>query len=288
MKRVLLFTLLLSTIGFSSKAQQPDSVYTVGRIMSLIRENIKPGWTDTRTDTIVIGHAEDTVTGIATCMFVDMNILQRAVAANCNLIVTHEPVFYTATDQVPEFMKEDRVLMEKVNFIREHHLTIYRLHDNAHRNNPDMIMQGLVDDLGWKLVVKRPWIAEVKKQSLSALAKSLKKHFGLSGIRVIGNPDLSVTHVAFVPGMAPTPQMHIGPLQRDDVDVILVGEAREWEDYVYVRDAVLQDKKKAAIFIGHLKSEEPGMKYAAEWLKTFLKETPVRFLKAENYWWTPK
>ena len=65
--------------------------------------------------------------------------------------------------------------------------------------------------------------------------------------------------------------MHLGALQRDDVDAILVGEAREWEDYIYARDATEQGKKKAAIFIGHMHSEEPGMKYCADWLQTFIK-----------------
>ena len=268
-------------------AQTVKSPWTVQRVMEEIRKNVKPHWFETKTDTIVTGNAYDTVTGIATCMFVDMNVLKKAVANNCNLIITHEPTFYNATDHMDDFMKEDEVLNEKMNYIKTHHLIIYRFHDNAHRNDPDQIMMGLSDELGWKIVNRTPWILEVKAQKLSVLADSLKKHFKLAGIRVIGNPDLEISRIGLVPGLAPTSQMHIGVLKRDDVDAILVGEAREWEDYIYVKDAEELGKKKAAIFIGHLKSEEPGMKYCAEWLQTFIGGLKIIFLKNDNIWWTP-
>ena len=98
-------------------------------------------------------------------MFIDMNILQQAVAANCNMIITHEPTFYNANDNPPDFMKEDKVLKEKMDYINEHRLIIFRFHDNAHRNRPDQVMQGLADDLGWKVVNQSPWILEVKNKS---------------------------------------------------------------------------------------------------------------------------
>ena len=268
-------------------AQNENLPWTVERVMESIRNNVKPHWFETRTDSIVIGNAHDTVTGIATCMFVDLNLLKKAVASSCNLIITHEPSFYTATDHVEDFMKDDPVLNEKVDYIKAHHLVVYRFHDNAHRNDPDQIMKGLSDDLGWEIISRRPWILGIKKLTLSALTDSLKKHLQMPGIRVIGDPDLEISRVGLVPGLAPTAQMHIGILKRDDVDAILVGEAREWEDYIYVRDAQELGKKKAAIFIGHFKSEEPGMKYCAEWLQTFIKGLNIVFIKNDNFWWTP-
>ena len=231
-----LWPLLISlslVLANPSHAQHKQPSLTVMQITELIRQNVKPHWFETRTDTIVTGSAFDTVTGIATCMFVDMNILQRSVAAHCNLIITHEPTFYDANDKAPEFMKEDKVLQEKADYIKEHKLTIFRFHDNAHRNKPDQIMQGLADELGWKIMSTSPWILEVKKQTLASLSNNLKKQFNVAGIRVIGDPNLEISRVALVPGLAPTLQMHIGVLQRDDVDAILVGEAREWEVVEY-------------------------------------------------------
>lgn len=287
MKYFFIFMITSFCLMEASNAQPPSSPHTAMEVIELIKENIKPHWFDTRTDTIIIGNGFDTVKGIATCMFVDMNILKQAVAEHCNLIITHEPTFYDANDKTQGFMKDDKVLKEKIDYIQEHKLIIFRLHDNSHRNNPDQIMQGLADELGWNVVNHSPWILDVKKQKLSVLADSLKNHFNLQGIRIIGDPDLEISKVALVPGLAPTLQMHLAPLQRDDVDALLVGEAREWEDYVYVKDAVEQGKKKAAIFIGHMRSEEPGMKYCADWLQTFVKGVYITFLKDENFWWTP-
>src|SRR5664279_460010 len=81
-----------------TEAQTVRSTWTVQQVMESIRKNVKPHWFETKTDTIVTGNADDTVTGIATCMFVDMNVLKKAVSYNCNLIITHEPTFYNATD----------------------------------------------------------------------------------------------------------------------------------------------------------------------------------------------
>lgn len=288
MKSWILFIGFLLAHTLHINGQTGKSPLTVMQVMELIKQQVRPHWFETRTDTIVIGNAHDTVAGIATCMFVDMNILKRAVEKNCNLVITHEPTFYNASDKIEDFLKEDQVLKEKMDFIQKHKLTIYRFHDNGHRNKPDQVMQGLSEELGWKIVNRSPWILELKKQKLSLLAAQLKKQFNVEGIRVIGDPNLEISRVGLVPGLAPTLEMHLGVLQREDVDAILVGEAREWEDYVYAKDAVELGKKKAAIFIGHLRSEEPGMKYCAAWLQTFIQGLPVIFLKNENYWWVPR
>jgi len=60
---------------------------------------------------------------------------------------------------------------------------------------------------------------------------------------------------------------------------ITAGEAPEWETYQYVLDASMLGMKKAAIFTGHIPSEEAGMEYCAQWMKTFIKEIPVIYLE---------
>src|SRR3954447_5487306 len=101
------FLLAIILVGFKKtlNAQSESSPLTAVQTIELIKKNVKPHWFNTRTDTIIIGNGFDTVKGIATCMFVDMNILKRAVAANCNFIITHEPTFYNANDIPPDFMK---------------------------------------------------------------------------------------------------------------------------------------------------------------------------------------
>ena len=88
---------------------------------------------------------------------------------------------------------------------------------------------------------------------------------------------MKFTKLAFMAG-APGGQRHIQMLQNNDVEVILAGEAQEWETYLYTNDAAEQGKKKAVIFLGHVKSEEAGMKYCAGWLKDFIKGVPIVFI----------
>lgn len=272
----------------SSFAQAQSGSMTALQVVEKIKQQVSPKWTETKTDTIVMGSGNDVVTGIATCMFLDMDILRRAVAAHCNMIITHEPAFYTGKKPPEDFMKSDSVRQEKIAFIKANNLVIFWFHDNAHFSKPDHIMQGLANDLGWKTVNTRPTILELKKDRLKHVASYIKDRLKLEGVRVIGDPEMEVSRIGLVPGLAPTLEMHLGVLGRNDVDAVLVGEAREWEDYLYTRDAVLQGRKKAAIFIGHLRSEESGSKYTAEWLKTFIKQIPVTFLRNGDYWWIAK
>ncbi len=59
----------------------------------------------------------------------------------------------------------------------------------------------------------------------------------------------------------------IRQFSQSGADVLAVGEINEWETCEYARDAISAGQKKALIVLGHANSEEPGMKYLAEWLK---------------------
>jgi putative NIF3 family GTP cyclohydrolase 1 type 2 len=76
-------------------------------------------------------------------------------------------------------------------------------------------------------------------------------------------------------------------LARTDVDVLIVGETREWELVEYAQDAIAAGKKKALILLGHVASEQAGMKYCAEWLKSFIAEVPIEFIPAAEPFWSP-
>ncbi|HSH19818.1 MAG TPA: hypothetical protein VLA03_05175, partial [Draconibacterium sp.] len=52
-----------------------------------------------------------------------------------------------------------------------------------------------------------------------------------------------------------------------------------WETYLYVNDAVALGKSKAVIFLGHIKSEEAGMEFCAQWLKGFVSGVPIVFIE---------
>ena len=119
------------------------------------------------------------------------------------------------------------------------------------------------------------------------LAADIRSRLGAHALRVVGRPDMQVTKVALAPGAAGF-AMHRAALQRDDVQVLVIGEAREWETVEYVDDAVAAGQEKALVIIGHIPSEQAGMEECARWLKGFVTEVPVEFVPAADPFWESK
>ena len=67
---------------------------------------------------------------------------------------------------------------------------------------------------------------------------------------------------------------------RDDIDVLVCGEIYEWETSEYVRDAIHFHQEKGLLILGHANSEEAGMKWCADWLRSFLPEIEITHVPA--------
>lgn len=182
-------------------------------------------------DTIKAGDPNMPVTGIATAFWPTMDVLRRAVAAGDNLIVTHEPTFYNHLDE-NTFFVNDPVYKEKLAYIEEHHLVIWRFHDTWHMRRPDGIAEGFAAQAGWTKnenpgsIDEQGFFFTVPQTTLHALADDLQKKFHARVIRIIGDPEMKLTHVAYAPGASGEP-VHIKLLERDDVEVLLIGEVPE-------------------------------------------------------------
>jgi putative NIF3 family GTP cyclohydrolase 1 type 2 len=239
-------------------------------------------------DTIKAGDPATVVTGIATTFTPSMEVLRKAVAAGDNLIVTHEPTFYNHLDD-PSLFVDDPIYKEKMAYIREHHLVVWRFHDTWHLRNPDGIVEGFVARAGWKSYQNpgEQMFFTLPQTTVRALAKDLQRRFHARSIRIVGDPNLKITRVAYRPG-ASGEAKQVKALERDDVEVLVAGEASEWETVEYVRDAQLQGRRKALILLGHLTSEEAGMDYCAEWLRPIFPGLPVHFIPATEPYWTTK
>lgn len=274
-KLTLIMFLIFPLLTFSQN-QAPE---TAAEVIDLIKKNIEVPWAAQTVDTFKAGNPSSEVSGIAVCMFADMKTLKRAVNSGCNLIITHEPVFFNHLDETKSY-SEDPVFREKVKFIKEKNLVIFRLHDHVHKTKPDIISAGMVKkmklekySLNEKLTLFR-----IPKTSLKNFAERLKIDMDLKNIRLIGNPEMQFEKLAFMAG-APGGQGHIQMLANEEVEVLIAGEAPEWETYLYANDAVSLEKNKAVIFLGHIKSEEAGMEYCAEWLRGFIRNIPIIFIE---------
>jgi putative NIF3 family GTP cyclohydrolase 1 type 2 len=237
-------------------------------------------------DVFKAGDPQTPVKGIVTTMFATMDVLKKAVEMKCNLVIAHEPVFYNHRDETTQF-QNDPVFLEKKKFIDQNKLVVWRFHDYIHRIKPDAIDYGMALKLGWLKYTDTKAVEHfvIPETTLKELLKTLKKIFPENAFNVIGNQEMKLTKVAFSAG-APGSAAHFSMLEDNNVDVLIAGEVSQWETYEYARDAVSQGRNKAVIFLGHVTSEEPGMEYCAEWLKGFLNNIPVWFIKSGPSYWT--
>lgn len=231
-------------------------------------------------DTLKAGDPATVVTGIVTTFMDTYPVLEQAVASGKNLIITHEPTFYNHRDDT-SILTGDAVQEQKLAYIRQHHLVVWRFHDTWHLRQPDGILTGMLDEFGWKSYQSsvNPHLFTLPVTTVSQLAADLQARTGARSIRIVGNPQMTVTQIALLPGASGlTAQVKM--LERDDVQVIVAGESAEWEGVEYAQDAAAEGRHKALILLGHAISEEAGMEYCAQWLKGILPGMPIQFIKS--------
>jgi hypothetical protein len=148
---------------------------------------------------------------------------------------------------------------------------------------PDGIAAGMAQALGWAPESNDANLFKRPPTTLLALAQELGTKLNDKTLRVVGDPRLPVITIATgfgrvfeLPGIA---QLN-GPC-----DVLVLGYTPEWEVVEYAQDLVSAGAKKGLILLGENASIGAGMKYCADWIKTFVTEVPVEFFPApEPYW----
>jgi putative NIF3 family GTP cyclohydrolase 1 type 2 len=254
----------------------------VGEVMERIKKQVGVPWQANTVDTIKAGSPETPVKGIATTMMATFDVMKRASSAGLNFVITHEPTFYNHEDQSKDF-SADPTWQAKDEFIRKIGMAIMRFHDHWHSMRPDGIATGMAEELGWKPVGPGGRRFQFDNVRLADLASEMKKKLGAKTVRVVGDPELRVKSAAANWGYANLQGGMRG--LAGEADVLIIGEAREWEVVEYAADTVTAGRKKGLIVLGHIASEQAGMKYCARWLKSFISEVPVQFVVAEEPFW---
>jgi putative NIF3 family GTP cyclohydrolase 1 type 2 len=160
------------------------------------------------------------------------------------------------------------------------------MHDHWHGLRPiDGINYGMQQQMGWTSYMDpaNQRMFTIPQTTLLDLAKEFERKLGDHTLRVVGDPNLSIRRVYESWGNSSEfPGVNF---LNSDADVLVIGEAQDWDLIEYAQDMVSSGQKKALVLLGHVKSEQWGMKYAAEWLKGFVTEVPVQFVEiVEPYW----
>jgi putative NIF3 family GTP cyclohydrolase 1 type 2 len=267
---------------------------TAQDIVDRLKQKLGIEWKTDGVDTFKAGDPMTPVKGVATSAMATLDVLKLAVKAGANFVITSEPTFYSKSDTaapaggrrgVPA--APDPIFTAKDEFIRKNQLVVWRFSDHWRQRIPDPLSIGLAETLGWgKLRAKDdPRRIDISPSTLEALASNVKKKLdSRGGIRVVGDPKLTVAKIGLLPGTTPVQSaLSLFPL----VDVIIAGEVREWETVELARDQVTAGERKSLVLIGRVVSENPGMNECAKWLKDVVPEIRTTWIPVDDPYWRP-
>jgi putative NIF3 family GTP cyclohydrolase 1 type 2 len=292
------FAALAAAAPFAcARALSGAAAITAQEVIERIKKNIGVEWKPDSVDSVKAGDPSTIVKGIVTTSMATMAVLQQAVKAGANVVITAQPTFFGRAD-VPTppagrgganqaAAPPDPVFAGKHAFITRNNLVVFRLSDHWRQRKPDPLAQGIAASLGWSKYqsVGDSLRFDMPALRLDALASHVKNALrSRGGIRVVGDPRTMVQRIGLLPGTTP---IQAALKMLPNVDAIVAGEVREWESVEYVRDKVFSAEKKGLILVGRIVSEEPGMNVCANWLKTFIPEVPIRHISAGDPYWRP-
>ena len=216
-------------------------------------------------DIVKFGNTEQELTGVVVTMWATPNVIREAARMGANLIITHEPTFYEDAD-TPRDNPVDRA---KLALIEDSGVVIYRYHTMMHKFVPDLIPAGARHFLGigGRLTPTEYFGSSIleldEPMSANEIADLFRERLGVRHIRIAGNGDFKGRTVGMCLGM---PGGVYEILRDERTDIVLVGEACEFRQCEYARDAAELGLNKAIVVLGHEGSERAGMRYLARLL----------------------
>lgn len=244
-------------------------------------------------DCILAGNPNQVCTGICITVCATMNVLKQAIDQKCNLIISHESIFY-GSQRKDENTMDNEVAEVKRRYIEENHLVVWRNHDRIHGNvfsegerriNRDHIFYGICKELGWEKYVLddplKPCWYQIPEIDAETLANQLIGQFKLSGMRVSGSLNGKVSKIWFCEHVNGTKKDAFKLLLAEKADAIIPLEICDSTLTQYVRDANTCGIFKVLFEIGHFNCEEIGMKYFKDWLiEIFNENINVEFIQS--------
>jgi putative NIF3 family GTP cyclohydrolase 1 type 2 len=272
--------------GLAVTGAKAQATLTAGAILERMKTQVGGPWRDGGVDHFTVGGPETVVRGISTVMMCSFDALKDSLKAGCNMVITHEPTWWSHQDRVDE-LQDDPLYKAKLDYAARNNMVVYHMHDHWHALRPvDGIHVGTARVLGWTAYMHKdnPRYYTLPPMTVLDMAKHIQTRMKARTLRVIGDPAMTVRELYASYG-------NFGGLGGaqilDTVDVMVIGEAQDWDLPMFVQDSVAAGRKKAFIVIGHVLSEQWGMEYAADWLRGFIKEIPCKYVPIIEPYWNP-
>lgn len=291
------FALLAGAAGAGQIGIRAAGPLTADSVVKRIQAELGGDWSN-GPDGFKAGDPATPVRGIATTAMATMTVLRQSASAGANLVLTYEPTFFGRADGYPPagralmpgaaargLSPDDPVYNGKKEFIEKNGLVVFRLRDHWQARKQDEMLTGLAASLGWTKHRVKPDDAlyDIPTSSAEETVAFIRGRLKLrGGLRAVGDRAAKVRRVLLYPGV-----MNTATFWRrfPEVDLIVAGEVREWENTHYAADAATAGEKRGLVTIGRVVSEDPGMSVCAAWLKDVVPEVPARWITAGDPYW---
>ncbi len=239
---------------------------------------------------LLAGDRDAEVSGIVTCWSPPLDVLERAVAANANMVISHEPLLWQVCGRDPEAglkWYDERHVSAKIpnqkrlKYVFDRGLACYRYHSNwdwaPKYGMVDMLARllSLGEQTGGTREAPVYTIAATKVAELVSIAREV---LNLGPVRLVGDPERVVTRVGI--GQGGFGQMFTyGEVHADSgAEFVFFGEMLDYT-IRYCAEVGL-----CALELGHCQSEHPGMIGMAQFLQESLPGLPVQCLHSGEPW----
>jgi putative NIF3 family GTP cyclohydrolase 1 type 2 len=249
-------------------------------------------------DRFIIGDPSTVIKKIGTCWMSDWKTCRKAVDAGVNVLITHEPTFYTHWDldektgdyySSPAYTKElylKQVELKK-QWINSKKLVIIRNHDTLDALKDNGIPFALGNFLGFtnQDIIRSKTYYNVYKVSSQTAAEYARKlavklaEIGQPGVAFYGDPGRMITSVGLGTGCICDP-MEFSDL-KPDLYIAIDDVVRTW-----TQTAFASDTGEPLIVINHGTSEEMGMRSLNSIIRTKFPSLPTEhFSQGCTYKW---
>jgi putative NIF3 family GTP cyclohydrolase 1 type 2 len=263
-------------------------------VVERIRSQVSSTWMGGTSEGFQCGDQNAKVTGIVVAWTPSVELLQKAISLQHNLIISMEPPFWRESGPVftevsmgtpsMKVLEANPAYQYKKKLIDDHGLILWRFNENYKSLPANPRLNALARTLGYKaheipaatqkLAAIGAGVYAIPEIPLADLAKNAKERANAKALRVLGDPKERVRSVALLPGYIE--DEHIMAMVHDrNVDVVVCGEPCEWEAFEYAEDWITAGWGKGMIALGRAASEDPGAKELATWIGSFITEVPV-------------
>ncbi len=230
-------------------------------------------------DTLKCGNSETEVTKVAVSMFATPDLIREVTDWGAELLIVHEPTFY---DHFDNRLENDPVTAAKVKLLEDSGLSVWRYHDHPHHKLKDMIGEGEIKYLELEGEWFRGNHMAVNRFKLAApitpreLARRFEEKLNVAHVRICGTMDEPCTNLSLSFG---TPGGVFDELRDPGIDIVLTGEACEWQLGEYARDAAQFGMRKALLILGHIPSERDGMRLLTDMMQEYFTQFETRYFE---------